>query len=262
MVASPDPLLGARIKTERAEEHIIQLETAEREFRSVNPDVFSTYTEYRGSTRVICARIKLTLPFAWGTIIGDAVHNLRSALDLLTYQLVPPAKRSTNTMFPIFKSESTYESHVAGRINGSHPEVRTILDRLKPYKGGTDGFWWIHDIDIHDKHHVLLPVVGSIRDIALEHTVQGTPLYSWNFPDHVRCPVEDGAVLVNFVGGGSRRRGLLSLELPEVETGYRGTFFVAFSEPEVVKCQPILPTLRDLLALTRRTIDELAPHVV
>jgi hypothetical protein len=137
--------------------------------------------------------------------------------------------------------------------------VRGILDDLRPYQGGTAGYWWIHEIDIHDKHRVLLPVVGAIQNIVLETIVQGTPAYSWAFPDRVRCPVADGAILVNFIG--ARKRGPLDLGLPQPETEYKGTFFVAFSEPEVVKCQPILKTLRDLLALTRDTVQRFVPYL-
>ena len=53
----------------------------------------------------------------WGVLIGEILHNLRSALDHLIWQLViletgaPPT--TTKTAFPIFETAAGYKSREA-----------------------------------------------------------------------------------------------------------------------------------------------------
>jgi len=43
-------------------------------------------------------------------------------------------------------------------LRGASDATRTLVKRLKPYKGGTDAFWRLHKLDILDKHTILVPV--------------------------------------------------------------------------------------------------------
>lgn len=72
---------GARLKVERADQHIHALERCLREF-----------TENSFTTRPHASGMDITYTFLAppsevALILGDAVHNLRSALDHLTWEL-------------------------------------------------------------------------------------------------------------------------------------------------------------------------------
>jgi hypothetical protein len=89
---------------------------------------------------------------------GDVVHNLRSALDHLANQLVwvgSGEKPGFRVEFPIAKDAITYEKEKARKVDGMCPEVIKVIDALKPYKGGNDMFWRIHELDNIDKHRTL-----------------------------------------------------------------------------------------------------------
>jgi hypothetical protein len=111
-----------------------------------------------------------TLSFEVVAIAGDVVHNLRAALDHLAKQLVlvgltvaPPAvpltdKELRQIEFPIAETVTKYEADKARKVKGMTPEAIETIDRLKPYKGGNDALWRIHELDNIDKHRTLFTV--------------------------------------------------------------------------------------------------------
>ena len=88
---------------------------------------------------------------------GDVVHNLRTSLDHLACQLVLVAGNPiTNQIyFPIAKDVGGYETLRARIVNCIRPGAIEEIDRLKPYKGGNDALWRIHELDRIDKHRTL-----------------------------------------------------------------------------------------------------------
>ncbi len=108
-----------------------------------------------------------TLSFEVVAIAGDVVHNLRAALDHLAKQLVlvglraaPPIQPLTEKElrqieFPIAETLTKYESDKARKVKGMLPEAVEAIDKLKPYKGGNDALWRIHELDNIDKHRSL-----------------------------------------------------------------------------------------------------------
>ena len=110
----------------------------------------------------------------WGVRIGEIVHNLRSSLDLLMWQLVLLRQgrvpdRPHDVYFPIVDDPRDFRKRYAvGLIEQA--DVK-ILDRFQPYRRreGPD-HWsgpWIHplmhlkDLSNDDKHRVIPEVVTS-----------------------------------------------------------------------------------------------------
>ncbi len=107
-----------------------------------------------------------TLSFEVVTMAGYVIHNIRSALDHLARQLVlvgmecAPVipltdKELRRVEFPIAETPQTYESDKAGKTKRMLQEAIDAIDRLKPYKGGNDALWRIHELDNIDKHRTL-----------------------------------------------------------------------------------------------------------
>jgi hypothetical protein len=99
------------------------------------------------------------LPFHALAIAGDVVHNLRSALDYLAYQLVwvgSDSEPSFRVAFPISIDAAEYERNKARKVEGMCPKTIKAIDALKPYKGGNDALWRIHSLDNIDKHRTLI----------------------------------------------------------------------------------------------------------
>src|SRR5687768_7257025 len=101
-----DHLFGIRLKLQRAQEQLSQLEATFESFRELKPYRFtSEYDEHR---RVLTLRAKYTRPLdgMWGVQVGEIIHNWRSALDHVVWELVVShtgsEPTSNKTCFPIF----------------------------------------------------------------------------------------------------------------------------------------------------------------
>src|SRR5262245_16114607 len=110
MAAPPSvKLSGVRAKIERANQHIGDLEARICAFRGENPYRVVPEADPNSGHRQYIVRVHSTPPLALGLVAGEAVHQLRSSLDHLAWQLVEanggvPGK---NTYFPILKDAPT-----------------------------------------------------------------------------------------------------------------------------------------------------------
>jgi hypothetical protein len=105
----PNRLEGIKLKIERAKNHIRDLESVIVPFLDTEPythaaDLLPQISHY--SIRL--ATVK-PLPSCIPIIIGDAIHNVRSALDHLAWQLVEAGGGTPNhrTALPIFAADGT-----------------------------------------------------------------------------------------------------------------------------------------------------------
>lgn len=106
-------------------------------------------------------------PFdAWGRLFGDALHNLRAALDNLTWGLaslggsVP--QRPTNIQFPIVAERSDWRSESRRIVELPEPAQR-VIEAVQPYQRlledadpTADGLLLLHRLDVVDKHRLAL----------------------------------------------------------------------------------------------------------
>lgn len=129
--------------------------------------------------------------FELSAIVGDAIHNLRSALDQSISELARlNGKSDSNVYFPFSGTEDDLDTmiqrkkaHLAG------PSAIKIIKSLKPYKGGNVLLRAIHDYDIEDKHKNLVhvsqatktPSMGIGRDADTDGTTYQCSV-SFNFP--------------------------------------------------------------------------------
>jgi len=163
-LSANDRLVLIRIKVERAKKHLIDLEAeiiASRDKHAYimigdhNLPVGGIARQIFGEPQIFRAR---RLPVDVVAAAGDVVHNLRSALDHLAYQLAvvgtPDTEPSRRIEFPIAKDAATYEAEKARKVEGIRPETVKVIDALQPYKGGChgDALWRIHELDNIDKH--------------------------------------------------------------------------------------------------------------
>ena len=96
-------------------------------------------------------------------ILGDALHNLKAALDILVNEVVFRRlhRYDDYTRFPFRKTRDELIAAVNGGLihQASEAVCDFIVDVIKPYKGGNDALWALHDLNILDKHRLLLPVM-------------------------------------------------------------------------------------------------------
>lgn len=130
------------------------------------------------------------------SVIGDTIHNLRAALDVLAVQLVEQAGGdSKGVCFPFAGSEPELAKIAMKRgFHQAGAQALEVLRKAQPYRGGNLDLRALHDLDIQDKHRAIIPVsnfittpqiqiVGDFPDVRVE-LVQGSEAeVSYVFPD-------------------------------------------------------------------------------
>ena len=133
-MSDPDRLSGIRAKIERAKYHVDDLEGRIRAFREANPNLLICNQNPQTSERVF--RLTRQLPTEFSLVVGDAVHNLRSALDHLACQLVTTAGHTPNrnTSFPIMDGPPRDRTAFNRKVQGVSPDAIRLINAVQPYQ--------------------------------------------------------------------------------------------------------------------------------
>jgi hypothetical protein len=113
-------------------------------------------------------------------LIGDVLHNLRSALDHLAWSLAgTEADRSTE--FSIFVDEIKYRSGATRKMHDMPTTAQNIIESLQPYKGvhglpESEPLWLLQQLSNEDKHHTLNLVAAQV-DVQLHVSTGSHPAY-------------------------------------------------------------------------------------
>lgn len=166
---------SARLKVERANKHIAEI----RERVRTLPDAYSAGIEANPQTGQKFIKHVLhdtTIAIDLALVIGDAVHNLKCALDHAWFAAIQkhaPSAVSDFAKFPVYPTRNKLESVLTGReINISSPALfDLIVTKIRSYEGGNDAVWAIHRLDILDKHRLLVPLItyASVNNIEMEN---------------------------------------------------------------------------------------------
>lgn len=273
MTRQPD-FSGVRVKVERAKEHIDNLEPLVQGFLQSKPYEVFPYNEPDTGDLVYKAKVLAQPPLWWSAVIGDAIHNLRSSLDLLICELVRAEGKEVkpNTGFPVFKNAvaftNAFKSGPPGQIKGAPKVAVDLIKKAKPYKGGDEAFWRLHQLDITDKHKLLVPVGAAYRSVILDfaRAFDNIPDLPPKFvlprdfsmpiglrPADRQFPLKDGVELFRVPAQ------VRNDPMAQVHNNPQFTFEVAFGEGEVVKGEPLLPTLPQLAQFVEEFIELFPP---
>jgi hypothetical protein len=172
-------IFGPRLKIARAKRHIADFEHLIESFFSDNPYRIGFQERPDREGLQVIADFARPVPNDSATILGDVFHNFRSALDLLASEAIRAGGREATrqTGFPIFSSESTFESSVTRKLEGAPGIFVDYVRTLKPYRvsrNGTEGnttLWALGQLNNDDKHNTLIPSVGvaSLRNVMAVH---------------------------------------------------------------------------------------------
>ncbi|MGA8804861.1 MAG: hypothetical protein WB866_09235 [Solirubrobacterales bacterium] len=180
-------LVGPEAKLDRAIEHLETVKEACERFLKTQPFTVSTEFESEADCYVARFRQRREMPIAVGVIVGEVVHDLRSALEHVAWLLATahaddPAKlwekgTREKITFPVAKKREHFDSHSLMEFI-SVPAQR-VLDELQPHTRGNPyqverhPLAALHDFWNVDKHRV---VHGGIGEFDLSTTVSWTPM--------------------------------------------------------------------------------------
>lgn len=146
-------------KAEVAKADINDFSREVREFFRLQHDEIITYNNIMGD-QIWAFRFPKP-PLRFNVRLGQILHALRSSLDNLAAALAITSNKSTSGVyFPIARDEASYKSDrgIREKIKKLPASAIPIIDSLKPYKGGNDLLWLLHDSNRDDKH----PAVGVL----------------------------------------------------------------------------------------------------
>jgi hypothetical protein len=123
----------------------------------------------------------------WSLVLGDAIHNMRSALDHIAYALALKYLSARNirklpdrrTSFPLLGIPNSGQFDSA--TTNIEAAARDEIERLQPYNR-RNRLWFLSELDVADKHHKL--VIHSARLSATGPiTVSAGQIVEFGFTD-------------------------------------------------------------------------------
>ena len=168
---------GPKLKIERATAHIADVRAHVINFLSTSPCEMFTCVGPGEGEECIKVRPITEPPAEIAVICGEIIYGLRSALDQLACALATQNGYAdvSGTYFPFAGSKDEFETTSnRKKISKLSPAAVSMIDSLKPYKGGNDLLWALNKLGNTDKHQMLLPMAAANLGAQLQLT--GRPL--------------------------------------------------------------------------------------
>jgi hypothetical protein len=229
--------IGAKIK--RAEKHIADYRAAIQSFKGTNPYEIVRQPEIKSAQIVYNVNRVDPVPLPIRAIAADVIQNFRTALDYLACAIVPAP--TTSTYFPILKQAPTpdqIKTAFDGKIKGASQSAIDKIASLKPYKGGNDVLWRLHELNKRDKHSLLVATYASLSRFDLRARYHGEPS-----PDIDEMLAE---TLAPVKGGFPLQEGSqVFVDAPPPESHQDVNLFVevVVNEPNVCEGRPLITVL-------------------
>jgi hypothetical protein len=212
-MSSINRMTAINLKVERAEEHIRDLRARIKAFIATEPYKIVADDNLQPGRRCIIVAEAVPIPLTIPVVLGDVLQNLRSALDHLVYNLVIANigrdPRDKQIIFPIYDSSSEYESRSPRKIRAVHKQAVDLIDALKPYRGGNDPLWSLNELNIIDKHRLLITVGHSYSNLTIDFGA----VFKESIEKRTRpCIVIEGAVDTEIIS--ALLKGIPSMPVP------------------------------------------------
>jgi hypothetical protein len=248
-----DSLEGPKLKIERAKSHIRDLVERDAEFFSGpdGPPYIIRREPYDKDPAQECFKVKMIreIDAEFPIIIGEVIHNLRSALDHLTVILgeLNCCANTRQIHFPVGRDKAHFElPETQKKIKALSPDAQSMIRGLKPYKGGNDLLWAMHECSLVDKHNSLISVavsrqggpVGSLRLSTLQEGYNYISVPQWNAFDKE-------AIVLTFPKGAT----------VESDDSLGIILSLSFREIDVIKGKSVIATLKQFVDLTKNIVS-------
>ena len=253
--------IGPHLKVGRANHHI-------REFQSGLHKELANFDGYRIRVDKDSDSINDILEFEvtkpvdvipFTLVAGDAIHNLRSALDHLWTEIavrIAGAPDNKRLYFPMHETRDGVITTIKqGPIKKAAPDIcELVIDHIKPYRGGNLPLWSLNKLDNIDKHRmpILIGTVQAIRGVSGKG--EG--------PDP--CVIENCSYVIQGTAGEPTVFRPMSfpksLKMKITDYGHP-IFDIVLSEATVFEGRSALPLLYELSDLVFGVIETLKAHM-
>lgn len=158
---------GPALKIARARHHIADInEQAASYYKNGSYRIYVQDVQQIGMRQLV-TKIEEPVVDMFSPLVGDAVHNLRAALDLVVYEIVfpllGPGDDEMWIAFPMPSNEKRLRNAFTKEsMNKTPSAVREEIIKVCHPEDGDQDILALHHLDIRDKHRVLLFVVNDI----------------------------------------------------------------------------------------------------
>jgi len=207
-------LEGVKLKVARTAEHLDALGAEASAYLDSSPYEVVGKSQADDDTLLVC-KVHRHPPLRLGVLLGDFLHNLRSSLDHLAWQLVladggTPGRK---TAFPILLKKGSKPLKIAGGVSA---KAADLVECLQPYNNMSGSprehpLFILSRLNIIDKHREFNIVVLNVSDMLQADllTEDGTEIYmTLQVLSNVGKdkPITDGAVIGKSPFPGRRQR--------------------------------------------------------
>jgi hypothetical protein len=204
-------LASVRAKIRRAEHHLHDIDLALTLLIGSDPTANQPVIfDYESDGKEIIVRLTECKPIdpALPLMIGDCLHNLRSALDHLVYRLALNNGASIDsagkTFFPVYLTKAKFDDRVKKLVKPFISSAAlTEIEKCQPYSAydvpEEADVWILNRLDIFDKHRLLVVAGQKCAPTEFTLTVVATGERRHEIiPEPQWKPVEDGAEIIRF----------------------------------------------------------------
>jgi hypothetical protein len=182
----------------RAREHFDDLHVALAAFQKLKPYGVRKQRYPKRGYYIYRLKLKRTPPPRLSMIVGDLIHNLRSALDNLMWELCGRPRDPTSRLaFPIFVDEPRNGFSKKAEFSQLSDKAFLIIKSLQPYNGSNSAdlqgaLRYINLLSNSNKHRA--PQIGIILPMGGSYYIPGggADLDAYDLV-HRRAPLDDGS---------------------------------------------------------------------
>ncbi len=249
-----DLFKGARLKIERADHHIGDLETQFAAFVDANPYTLAVGSNPETGQPAIRIKFRQDIPPEWALVIGDAIHNLRSSLDHMTWALVDHdgGVQDRYLKFPTGDNRINFEASCKG-IKTPSQSIKDVFIALEAFEGGKgNALYALHALDNVEKHAILMPVVRAAK-------INKLTIFS---ADNVPIVTMENCTFIGGAGPFSNIANIGPGCHVELDNDTKATpdIFLGKMNP-VMENLRVIPLLRKLRSETAEAIDSIARQI-
>ena len=250
------------LKVDRAKKHINELDRVLTAYLVKRPFRWSSMPDTKpGEVRYFIEQEK-PIPDDVALIIGDAAHNLRSALDLLCFAMVgAKTPRPWDVQFPFTRKPDAVIGAIAQRqIKFAGDDVQRAIVALKPYPDGHPWLYELHQLDVGDKHKLIITIGSTAVMSAAElNAFVAAPLIDLTAEVarnmRIRWPVSTSITVI----GDPNRFGTSRHERrAQNKSNLQAPFEVVFGPKQPFADQAVVPQLRQLAIGIADIVNDLA----
>jgi hypothetical protein len=172
------PFFGVELKLARARMHAEALGASVTEWQSHPLSAHGEISEDRRKYKLVLDNFAAVPPVElWGMLIGDCVHNLRSALDNLCFSAArlkcDPPTDPRGIQFPIFDKREAYDGNAVRTLKQLPDAAVNLLEHFQPFvKDSADeiqkhSLMMLQHLSNQDKHRI--PQVALLRVHQRDH---------------------------------------------------------------------------------------------